>query len=270
MGATGSAHAWGWQKDREAYAMTKGVLRILNEHIAHQYAAEHIRYNYLTLGWTPTEGKVSLRISRGETEAQLRKHTGEILPTGRMCERNNYMVMSETSAMMTGSTFRLTAGSMIDMNLKRAWQSLRYALMFSSVCRGNYVKKHHIFGAVGDNVRLPSGLIPLRAEFIFLHNNIEIASGARFVPHDAIHSVFSHMDGHKYPEHIGRIEIFDNVFIGANAILLGPCKIGPNAIMAAGAVVNKDVPPGSIVGGVPAKVIGSFDKLKSKRSSVGA
>jgi len=139
--------------------------------------------------------------------------------------------------------------------------------MFSSVARGNYVRKHHIYGAVGNDVRLPSGLIPLRSEYIFLHNNIEVASGARFVPHDAIHGVFSRMDGKQYPEHIGKIEVFDNVFIGANAIILGPCSIGPNAIVAAGAVVNKDVPPGTIVGGVPAKVIGSFDSLKEKRQN---
>lgn len=153
------------------------------------------------------------------------------------------------------------------MDLKRLWQSLRYATMFSSVARGNYIRKHHIYGAVGNDVRLPSGLIPLRAENIFLHNNIEVASGARFVPHDAIHTVFAHIDGQNYPEHIGKIEIFDNVFIGANVIILGPCNIGPNAIIAAGAVVSKDVPPGSVVGGVPAKVIGSFDRLMDKRKN---
>ncbi len=115
---TGSAHAWGGQKDRAAYAMTKGVLRILNEHIAHQYATEQIRCNYLTLGWTPTEGEVSLRISQGETEAELRQRAASILPMGRMCERTDYMagliyLLSDESAMMTGSTFRLTAGEYI-------------------------------------------------------------------------------------------------------------------------------------------------------------
>ena len=115
---TGSAHAWGGQKDRAAYAMTKGVLRILNEHIAHQYATEQIRCNYLTLGWTPTEGEVSLRNSQGESETDLRKRAADILPMGRMCEREDYMealvyLMSDASAMMTGSTFRLTAGEYI-------------------------------------------------------------------------------------------------------------------------------------------------------------
>lgn len=115
---TGSAHAWGGQKDRAAYACSKGVLRILMEHIAHQYASEHIRCNYLTLGWTPTEGEVALRHSQGESEAALRKRAAKILPMGRMLERTDYLdtlvlLMSDASSMMTGSTFRITAGEYI-------------------------------------------------------------------------------------------------------------------------------------------------------------
>ena len=41
----------------------------------------------------------------------------------------------------------------------------------------------------------------------------------------------------------------DNVFIGSNVTILYGTKIGPNSVVAAGAVVNKDVPAGSIVGG---------------------
>lgn len=112
---TGSAHAWGGEKDRAAYACSKGVLRTLMEHIAHQYASEMIRCNYLTLGWVPTEGEVALRNSHGESEAELRKRVASILPMGRMCEKSDYMeglvyLMSDASAMMTGSTFRVTAG----------------------------------------------------------------------------------------------------------------------------------------------------------------
>lgn len=42
-------------------------------------------------------------------------------------------------------------------------------------------------------------------------------------------------------------------------------KIGPNVIVAAGSVITKDVPPGTIVAGVPARVIGSFDDIVSRR-----
>jgi len=49
--------------------------------------------------------------------------------------------------------------------------------------------------------------------------------------------------------------IGNDVWIGANAIILQGVTIGDGAIVAAGAVVTKDVPPYAIVGGVPAKVI---------------
>lgn len=115
---TGSAHAWGGEKDRAAYACSKGVLLTLNEHIAHRYATEKIRCNYLTLGWTPTEGEVALRNSMGESESELRKRAAAVLPMGRMLERSDYLealvyLFSDASAMMTGSTFRITAGEYI-------------------------------------------------------------------------------------------------------------------------------------------------------------
>ena len=51
----------------------------------------------------------------------------------------------------------------------------------------------------------------------------------------------------------------DNVYIGMGSIILGNVKIGPNVIIHAGSVVASDIPPNSIVAGVPAKVVGKFD-----------
>jgi len=149
-------------------------------------------------------------------------------------------------------------------------QTMRYLMYFSSTKRAEYIKRNHIFGSVGENCRLPMMIIPLHSRQIFLGDNIEIASGVQLIVHDAIHGVFNNMSENRggYKEHIGRIEIGSNVFIGANSIILGPVKIGDNVIVAAGAVVNRDVPFGSIVGGVPARVIGNFDELKRKRSQL--
>lgn len=55
--------------------------------------------------------------------------------------------------------------------------------------------------------------------------------------------------------------IEDDAWIGARSLLIGGVRIGRGAIVAAGAVVTKDVPPYAIVAGVPAQVIGQrFDE----------
>ncbi len=49
--------------------------------------------------------------------------------------------------------------------------------------------------------------------------------------------------------------IGDDIWIGANAVILPGVTIGNHSVVAAGAVVTKDVPPHTLVGGVPAKII---------------
>lgn len=58
------------------------------------------------------------------------------------------------------------------------------------------------------------------------------------------------------------IYIEDNVWIGANSIILPGVTIGEGAMIAAGSIVTKDVPPYSLVGGNPAKVIKMHKNLK--------
>lgn len=53
----------------------------------------------------------------------------------------------------------------------------------------------------------------------------------------------------------GDIRIDDDVWLGCRAVILSGVHIGQGAVIAAGAVVNKDVPPYAVVAGVPAKVI---------------
>jgi len=56
------------------------------------------------------------------------------------------------------------------------------------------------------------------------------------------------------------IIIEDDVWVAGRVIILAGVRVGTGSVLAAGAVVNKDVPPWSVVGGVPARV------LKSRRS----
>jgi len=64
------------------------------------------------------------------------------------------------------------------------------------------------------------------------------------------------------------VEIGDYVFVGPRAVILPEVKIGKGAVIAAGAVVTKNIPPLTIAGGVPAKEIGKR-KIKNLNYRLG-
>ena len=114
----GSAHAWGGEKDRAPYAISKGALLTLCEHISHNYATEKIRCNHVTMGWTATDGELSLRKNLGVCKEDLENEASKILPMGRMLTYDDHIqaflyFLSDESSMVTGSNIRVTAGQYI-------------------------------------------------------------------------------------------------------------------------------------------------------------
>lgn len=89
-----------------------------------------------------------------------------------------------------------------------------------------------------------------------------IISDARILLHDASTKMLL---GYSI---VGRVAIGNNVFIGADAIILPNVKIGSNVIVGAGTVVSKDVPDDSVVVGQPARVIGTYTEFKKKYSDI--
>lgn len=150
--------------------------------------------------------------------------------------------------------------------ITRHLQTLRLWTIKSPMKRAAYMRDKGIFHSMGDRVMITSRKIPLYAKLISIGSNVWMASGVEFIPHDVTHYMLNGMkDGHKYQEKIGCIEIGNNVFIGADAKILYDVKVGDNVIIAAGALVNKDIPSNTVWGGVPGRFICSFEDYLQRR-----
>lgn len=90
---------------------------------------------------------------------------------------------------------------------------------------------------------------------ISVGNHTEISSGVSLITHDGATWVFRDQEEYKGTLKFGRIRIGNNCFIGARSTVLPGVTVGDNSIVAACACVTKDVPPGIVVGGVPARMI---------------
>lgn len=64
------------------------------------------------------------------------------------------------------------------------------------------------------------------------------------------------------------VKIGDNVIVGANAVVLEGVQVGDNAVIGAGAVVTKDVAAGTVVAGVPAKILKVKDQKTTDKTQI--
>lgn len=150
-------------------------------------------------------------------------------------------------------------------NTRRYYRQFKMLTIRDGWKKAAWLKKHNVFHYIGDKVYYTPNILPAEPFLVCLHNNVAISAGVRLITHSIAATVFNNEEGtKKYITDFGKIEILDNVYIGADVCVNPGVTIGPNAIVAAGAVVTKDVPEGVVVGGVPAVVIGSYDQVKKK------
>ena len=154
------------------------------------------------------------------------------------------------------------------MKAKRLIHSIALLFLRSGRKRAAYLKKHHIFGYIGENCNFGPLLIPLYPELIKLHNNVIVHRKAVLVPHDMVNIFLKRAvpsEDFGPNERLGCIEIMDNVYIGPASRILPNVRINKNCIISAGSVVTQDIPENSVVAGNPAKVIGHFDMFVASR-----
>ena len=110
----------------------------------------------------------------------------------------------------------------------------------------------------GKNVFINHSAILSASGGIEFEDGVSVAPGVRIatINHDFNnrHTIYTY----------GKVAIKKNAWIGMNATICPGVTIGENAVIAAGAVVTKDVPDNAVVGGCPAKIIKELDPNEQK------
>jgi len=134
-------------------------------------------------------------------------------------------------------------------------------LQYGDLPTGYFVKKGM---KVGENFNRQSGtrMDPENCWLIEIGDDVIMSNKVQLIAHD-----FSIMHHTGYVR-FGRIKIGNRVFIGANSTILMNVHIGDDVIIGAGSLVNKDVPDGSVVAGVPARVICTTEEYRQKQMNL--
>lgn len=125
-----------------------------------------------------------------------------------------------------------------------------------------YLKRWGGVNSIGENCSINLAASFTDPAYVRIGSNC-ILSDCTFIGHDAVIHVLATIYKKKI-DAVGKIEILDNCFIGHAAVILPNVTVGPNSVVAAGAVVTKDVPSGVVVGGVPARILCTLDELMVK------
>jgi acetyltransferase-like isoleucine patch superfamily enzyme len=124
---------------------------------------------------------------------------------------------------------------------------------------------HYVYGdqsmvEIAETARVNNGLFNVGSgrivveDYVFFGHNVCVITGT----HD--YTKFDLERQTAIPETGRDVLIKRGAWIATNVTILGPCTIGEHAVIAAGALVNGDVPPYAIMAGVPARQVGTIDR----------
>jgi maltose O-acetyltransferase len=170
----------------------------------------------------------------------------------------------------------LKRAARLGVRIHVAWQLRWYRLAFRMTLRD--VGRRCVFGAgilvqghdgisIGDDVRIN--------DYVFL----QCGGESELIIEDGVTiSIGAQIMTGQYPVgprgHDRSVHVYETVvleegsWIGANAVVLPGVRVGAGSIVAAGSVVNSDVPPGVIVGGSPARLIRRLDEFDDRTASL--
>lgn len=103
---------------------------------------------------------------------------------------------------------------------------------------------------------------PSHVWHIRIGDNVTLAPRVHILAHDA------YLCHHLGYARIGNVTIGNNVFVGADTVILPNVRIGDNSIIGANSTVSRDVPPNTVAAGSPAKVICTIEEYIEKNKKL--
>jgi acetyltransferase-like isoleucine patch superfamily enzyme len=141
--------------------------------------------------------------------------------------------------------YKLFFHYLIPQKLFRLNPNVNWPVHFTSKVLSPEKIKKGIICDPGDN----PGIYIQANNGIIIGSNVGFGSGTKIIS-----SIHSH-DNHSEHDEASPIIIGNNVFVGANSVILPSVKIGDNVVIGAGSIVVKDIPSNSIAVGNPCKII---------------
>ena len=168
---------------------------------------------------------------------------------------------SHVNRMASLASLMIVAISRVARGMARLTRRVYFRLVLKHIGSGCQIsayvcitEPHNV--SIGNKVILNEGVIvqSCNGASISIGNNVVLSYGAMVLTGGLDLS-----KGYVTHEHSAApVVIEESVWIGARSIILPGVTVGKGAVIAAGSTVTKDVPPGAIVGGVPARVIRSL------------
>lgn len=154
---------------------------------------------------------------------------------------------------------KIGKGTLLSSNITVTWP---HQVKLGNNCRLEHDIYFHFDGiyskgpsiCIGDNVFIGNNTEFNITDKITVENNCLIAAGCRFVDHNHGTAKGNLMRVQKASKE--EILLEEDVWLGCNVVVLKGVKIGKGAVVAAGAIVNKNIPCYEIWGGIPAEKIG--------------